>query len=66
MRIVLPEDGPGSFKSLMEYAETVIRQSCEMKPDAFITAITEDKEKRMARCMVMSILNVLGVEYERD
>lgn len=50
----------------MDYAETVIRDNCLMKPDAFLTAVTEDKEKRMARCMVMSILNALNIEYERD
>jgi hypothetical protein len=56
MRLQLDSEGPGSYGDILEYIERVIRDNCVMREDAMVTAVTEDKETRLARTMLTSIL----------
>jgi hypothetical protein len=58
----LDSKGPGSYSEILEYIETAIRENCVMREDAMITAVTEDKETRLARAMLTSILARMDVE----
>ncbi|MGQ3551679.1 hypothetical protein [Streptomyces rochei] len=65
MKLRLDDDGPGSYDEILGYIETVIRENCEMRPDRMVTAVQEDKEKRLARVMLASILSRMDVEPGR-
>lgn len=62
MRLVLDNDGPGSYSDILKYMETVIRENCVMREGAMVTAVREDKETRLARAMLTSVLSRLGVD----
>lgn len=62
MRLQLDNDGPGSYGDILEYLEAAIRDNCTIREDAMVTAVQEDKESRLARAMLTSILARMDVE----
>lgn len=66
MKLRLDDKGPGSYESILEYLEQVIRENCEMRPDRMVTAVTEDKETRLARAMLTTLLSRMGVDANRQ
>lgn len=66
MKLRLDDKGPGSYESILEYIEEVIRNNTVMREDAMITAVSEDKEARLARAMLTTILSRMGVDANRQ
>lgn len=65
MKLRLDDEGPGSYEQILEYMEQVIRENCEVRPDRMVTAVSEDKETRLARSMLTSILARMNVDAGR-
>lgn len=61
VKLTLDESGPGSYAEILAYVEQALRENCVIRDDRMVTAIHEDKEARLARALVTSILHRMGV-----
>lgn len=62
MRITLDDDGPGSFASMTEYVEDVLRENFTVIPEKDMTTGKQDQYMRRSRNIVMSILSRLDIK----
>jgi hypothetical protein len=61
-RISIDEEGPGSFSSMSEYVEDVLRENFTVIPEKDMTTGKEDQYMRRARNIVTSILSRLNID----